>query len=143
MYEVVLKVPNYPVLPQLLTLDPITEEICTHSVKAKRSLIFCCSYENVLDLYKTTAPELKRSSLYISAPLSMKKLICRVCESTMHAFNWRFGRILLHHLLIQKELRHEIVLYLSRVYCCYSATLKNILQGNSTVLSLMQQLLQT
>lgn len=83
---VVLRVPNkfYAVLPQptsATVLDPIVEEVCTDGVKASRSLIFCRSYDDLLELYKITALELnRRQALYTNAALGTPKSSMRVCD---------------------------------------------------------------
>ena len=86
---VVLSVPNkknifYAVLPQptsATVLDVIVEEVCTDSVKASQSLIFCHSYDDLLELYKITACELnRRQALYANAAPGTPKLLMRVCD---------------------------------------------------------------
>ena len=86
---VVLRVPNkknifYAVLPQpksATVLDPIVEEVCTDGVKASQSLIFCRSYDDLLELYKATALELnRRQALYIDASPGTPKSSMRVCD---------------------------------------------------------------
>ena len=89
-HEVIIKVPNkknifYTVLPRPSSsadvLDPIIEELCTHKTKTDRTLVFCHSYADVINLYQTAALQLnEKGSFYVTPSPSMKKSECRLCD---------------------------------------------------------------
>lgn len=89
-HEVVIKVPNrknifYTVLPRPSSsadvLDPTIKELCTYKTKTDRTLVFCHSYDDVLNLYQTAALQLnEKGSFYVTSSPSMKKSECRLCD---------------------------------------------------------------
>ena len=98
----------YSILPQptsTTVLDPIVEEICTDGVKASRSLIFCRSYDDLLELYKITALELnRRQALYTNAPLVHQSHLMCVCHKYDACTDVNVRKNIIHLSLIPKEL---------------------------------------
>ena len=68
--KVVLNIPNnvniyYAVLPMpssgpMQVLSPLIHELCTDGIKSKRTIVFCQTYDHLLQLFQMTALELGR-----------------------------------------------------------------------------------
>ena len=85
--KVVAMIPNnlniyYAVLPLPLSpmgvLSALIEEICSKGREAKRTIVFCQSYDNLIELYTTAVIDIgKRGKYYIEGADPDD---CRVCD---------------------------------------------------------------
>ena len=85
--KVIAMIPNnlniyYAVLPLPLSpmcvLSALIEEICSKGREANRTIVFCRSYDNLIELYTTTVLEIgKRGKFYIEGSDPSD---CRVCD---------------------------------------------------------------
>ena len=76
--KVVAKIPNnlnirYSLLPMPSApydvLDPLIDEICKYGVKSKRTIVFCRSYDTLLQMYEYTVLKLnERGALFVGTP---------------------------------------------------------------------------
>ena len=85
--KVVARIPNnlnirYSLLPMPSTpyevLDPLINEICKYGTKSNRTIIFCRSYDNLLQMYEYTVLQLnERGALFIGTPQAGKQSLFR------------------------------------------------------------------
>ena len=74
IYYAVLPLPSSP----MYILSTLIEEICVKGREAKRTIIFCRSYETLVELYTTAVLEIgNRGKLYIEGSYPND---CRVCD---------------------------------------------------------------
>ena len=74
IYYAVLPLPSSP----MCVLSPLIGEICLKGREANRTIVFCRSYDNLIELYTTTVLELgKRGKFYIEGSDPSD---CRICD---------------------------------------------------------------
>ena len=88
--KIVSKIPNnlnicYSLLPMPSTpyevLDPLIDEICKYGAKSKRTIVFCRSYDTLLQMYEYTVLKLnERGALFVGTPQPGKQSLFRTCD---------------------------------------------------------------
>ena len=88
--KIVVKIPNnlnirYSLLPMPSTpyevLNPLTDEICKYGTKSKRTIVFCRSYDSLLQMYEYTVLKLhERDALFVGTPQAGKQSLFRTCD---------------------------------------------------------------
>ena len=88
--KIVAKIPNnlnihYSLLPMPSTsyevLNPPIDEICKYGTKSKRTIIFCQSYDTLLQMYQYTVLQLnEKGALFVGTPQAGKQSLFRSCD---------------------------------------------------------------
>ena len=62
-------------------LDPLIDEICKYGTKSKRTIVFCRSYDTLLQMYEYTVLQLnERGALFVGTPQAGKQSLFRTCD---------------------------------------------------------------
>lgn len=63
-------------------MGALIEEICSKGREAKRTIVFCRSYDNLIELYTTAVLEIgKRGKYYIEGADPDDCLVCDACTA--------------------------------------------------------------
>ena len=88
--KIVARIPNnlnirYSLLPMPSTpyevLDPLVDEICKYGTKSKCTIVFCRSYDTLLEMYEYTVLQLnERGALFVGTPQVGEQSLYRTCD---------------------------------------------------------------